>query len=75
MEKTAIEKIRAIARWANDMNEWFNGRIKNVNDWIVLYDLAEKHNIEFIDEAEDYENGKAFMMEANATLGYKLYKA
>ena len=75
---TAIDKIRAIANWADDMSEDFNLRVASANDWLVLYDLAKWHEREFIDDESLYGaidgNDEKFMREANAALGYKLYE-
>lgn len=75
---TAIDKIRAIAVWSNDMDEHFNSKVKSTHDWFVLYGLAKKHEREFIDDESMYGaidgDDEKFMREANAALGYKLYE-
>lgn len=75
--KTAIDKIRAIVAWANNMDEHFNDRVRSVSDWDKLYDLANERDIEFIDDGalspDIDDRDESFMIEANDALGYNLY--
>ena len=45
----AIDKLRAIASWADYQNEGFNLQFTTINQIERVYDYAQKNNLEFMD--------------------------
>ena len=65
---TAVDKIRAIAEWADYQAEYFNERIKSVTDMERVYDYCQRTGIEYADNVDE-----PHITEINKMLGYKIY--
>jgi hypothetical protein len=45
----AIEKMRLICAWADNQSEYLNESIKSIKAFELLYDYAQKNNLDFLD--------------------------
>ena len=68
METTAVNKIRAIAAWADYQSEYFNEQFKSVADMERVYDYCQHTGVEFADDLIEPHTS-----EINKILGYKIY--
>lgn len=70
---TTPETLRAIVRWMDWQNEYFNERFKTAEDIVKAYNFCREKEIEFLDNLADYmttEEYEPIRAELNALLGY-----